>query len=66
MLLTEVAQVSLKKFDSWSEMRNLRRALIQYIVQQSRFGPGEDERIERNEDVPRQKATNRLVPVYEG
>ena len=44
----------MKKFpDSWNKIRDLRHALIQYLLQQNRFGTGEDETIEREEDVRR-------------
>ena len=39
--------------DSWIKIRELRHTLIQYILQQNRFGTGEDETIEREEDVRR-------------
>ena len=39
--------------DSWNKIRVLRHTLIQYLLQQNRFGSGEDETIEREEDVPR-------------
>ena len=38
-----------KSTDSW----NLRHTLIQYLLQQNRFGTGEDQTIEREEDVRR-------------
>ena len=44
----------MKKFtDSWNKVRDLRHTLIQYLLQQNRFGTGEDETIEREEDVRR-------------
>ena len=44
----------MKKFtDSWNKIRDLRHTLIQYLLQQNRFGWGEDETIEREEDVRR-------------
>ena len=39
--------------DSWNKIRDLRHTLIQYLLQQNRFGSGEDETIEREEDVRR-------------
>ena len=37
--------------DSWNKQRDLRHTLIQYFLQQIRFGTGEDETIQREEDV---------------
>ena len=42
-----------KATDSWNKLRDLRHTLIQYLLQQNRFGTGEDEIIEREEDVRR-------------
>ena len=43
-----------KKFtDLWNKIRDLRHTLIQYLLHQNRFGTGEDETIEREEDVRR-------------
>ena len=42
-----------KATDSWNKIRDLRHTLIQYLLQQNRFGTGEDETIERKEDVRR-------------
>ena len=39
--------------DSWNKIRDLRLTLIQYLLQQNRFKTGEDEAIEREEDVRR-------------
>ena len=39
--------------DSWNKIRYPRHTLIQYLLQQNRFGTGEDETIEREEDVRR-------------
>ena len=39
--------------DSWNKIRDLRHTLIQYLLHQNRFGTGEDETIEREEDVGR-------------
>ena len=43
-----------KATDFWNKVRDLRHTLIQYILQQNRYGTGEDETIEREEDVRRQ------------
>ena len=40
-----------KATDSWNKIRDLRHTPIQYLLQQNRFGTGEDETIEREEDV---------------
>ena len=42
-----------KATDSWNKIRDLRPTLIQYLLHQNRFGTGEDETIEREEDVRR-------------
>ena len=42
-----------KSTDSWINIRDLRHTPIQYVLQQNRFGTGEDETIEREEDVRR-------------
>ena len=42
-----------KATDSWNKIRDLRHTLIQYLLHQNRFGTGEDETIEREEDVRR-------------
>ena len=42
-----------KSTDSWNKIRDLRHTLFQYLLQQNRFGTGEDETIEREEDVRR-------------
>ena len=39
--------------DSWNKIRDLRHTLIQYLLQQNRFGTGEDETIQREEGVRR-------------
>ena len=39
--------------DSWNKIRDLRYTLIQYLLQQNRFGTREDETIQREEDMPR-------------
>ena len=39
--------------DSRNKIRDLRHTLIQYLLQQNRFGTGEDETIQREEDVRR-------------
>ena len=41
-----------KSTDSWNKIRDLRHTLIQYLLQQNRFGTGEDG-TEREEDVRR-------------
>ena len=45
-----------KATDSWNKIRDLRHTLIQYLLQQNRFETGEDETIEREEDVRRHVA----------
>ena len=42
-----------KATDSWNKIRDLRHTLIQYLLQQNRFGTEEDETIEREEEVRR-------------
>ena len=50
----KVRKLDVKKAtDSWNKIRDLRHSLIQYLLQQNRFGTGEDETIEREEDVRR-------------
>ena len=44
-----------KSTASWTKMREVRHILIQYLLQQNRFGTGEDKTIEREEDVQRFK-----------
>ena len=39
--------------DSWNKIKDLRHTLIQYLLQLNRFGTGDDETIEREEDVRR-------------
>ena len=39
--------------DSWNKIKDLRHTLIQYRLQLNRFGTGDDETIEREEDVRR-------------
>ena len=39
--------------DSWNKIRDLRHTLIQYLLQQNRFGTGEDGTIQSEEDVRR-------------
>ena len=49
-----VRKLDIKKAtDSWNKIRYLRHTLIQYLLQQNRFGTGEDETIEREEDARR-------------
>ena len=53
----EQMRENVKKFDvkrptdSWTKIRDLRHSLIQYLLQQNRFVTGEDETIEKEEDV---------------
>ena len=42
-----------KPTDSWNKIRDLRHTLIQHLLQQNRFGTGEGQTIEREEDVRR-------------
>ena len=42
-----------KRTISWNKIRDLRHTLIQYLLQQNRFGTGEDQTIEREEDIRR-------------
>ena len=42
-----------KATDSWNKIRDLRPTLIQYLLHHNCFGTGEDETIEREEDVRR-------------
>ena len=37
--------------DSWTKIRDLRHTLIRILLQQDRFGTGEDETIQKEEDV---------------
>ena len=39
--------------DSWNKIRDLRHTVIHYLLHQNRFGTGEDETIQREEDVRR-------------
>ena len=51
-MIENVKKFDVKKAtDSWNKIRDLRHTLIQYLLQQNRFGTGEDETIEREEDV---------------
>ena len=53
-MIGDVKKFDVKKAtDSWNKIRDLRHTLIQYLLQQNRFGTGEDETIEREEDVRR-------------
>ena len=66
----KVRKLDMKKAtDSWNKIRDLRHTLIQYLLQQNRFGAGEDETIEREEDVRRHVGghapTNRYFLGYE-
>ena len=47
--------------DSWNKISDLRHALIQYLLQQNRFGTGEDETVQREEDVRRHVGGMRLL-----
>ena len=38
--------------DSWTKVRDLRHTLIQYLLQQNRFGTGDDKTIEKEEAFP--------------
>ena len=50
----KVRKLDMKKAtDSLNKIRDLRHTLIQFLLQQTRFGTGEDETIEREEDVRR-------------
>ena len=55
----EQMRENVKKFDvkqstdSWTKIRDLGHTLIQYLLQQNRFGTEEDEAIEKEEDVRR-------------
>ena len=55
----EQMRENVKKFDmkrstgSWTKIRDLRRTLIQYLLQQNRFGTGDDETIEKEEHLRR-------------
>ena len=52
-----------KSTDSWNKIRDLRHTLIQYLLQQNRFVTGEDETIEREEDVRRHVGGMPLLTV---
>ena len=53
----EQKRQSVRKFDvkrlthSWTKIIDLRHTLIQYLLQQNRFGTGEDETIQKEKDV---------------
>ena len=47
--------------DSWNKIRDLRHTLNQYFLQQNRFGTGEHETIEREEDVRRHAGSMPLL-----
>ena len=55
----EQMRENVRKFDvkratvSWNTIRDLRHTLIQYLLQQNRFGTEKDETIQREEDVGR-------------
>ena len=42
-----------RSIDSWNKIRDMRHTLIQNLLQQNRFGTGEDHSIEKEEDVQR-------------
>ena len=45
---------NMKRFtDSWTKVRDVRHTLIQYLLQQNRFGTGEDKTNEKEEDMRR-------------
>ena len=49
-----VKKIDMKRStDSWTKIGDLRHTLIQYLLQQNRFGTGKDETIEKEEDVRR-------------
>ena len=50
-----------KSMDSWNKIRDLRHTLIHYVLQQNRFGTGEDQTIEREEDVRRHNGSMPLL-----
>ena len=53
-MIGDVKKFDVKKAtDSWNKIRDLRHTPIQCLLQQNRFGTGEDETIEREEDVRR-------------
>ena len=47
--------------DSWTKVRNLRHTLFQHLLQQNRFGTGEEETIEKEEDVRRHAGGTALL-----
>ena len=53
----EQMRENVRRFDmkrstySWTKVGDLRHTLFQYLLQQNRFGTGEDETIEKEEDV---------------
>ena len=53
-MIGDVNKFDMKKAtDSWNKIGDLRHTLIQYLLQQNRFGTGQDETIERKKDVRR-------------
>ena len=49
-----VRKIDMKRAtDFWNKISDLRHTLIQYLLQQNRFGTGEYETIQREEDVRR-------------
>ena len=55
----EQMRENVRRFDlkrstvSWTKLRDLRHTLIKYLLQGNRFGTGEDETIQKEEDVRR-------------
>ena len=65
---------NVKKFDikwskvSWTEMKDLRHTLMQYLLHENRFEAGEDKTIEKEEGVRRYAGhapTYQFKPSYE-
>ena len=65
----EQMRENVKKFDvkratdSWNKIRDLRQTLIQYFLHQNCFGTGEDETIQREEDVRRHVGSMPLLTI---
>ena len=58
-----VKKFDMEKFEaSWTKIRDLRHTLIQYLLQQNRFGTGEHKTIQIVEDVGRYVES---MPSYE-
>ena len=47
-----------RSIDSWTKIKVQRHTLIQYLLQQNRFGTGEDETLEKEEDVRRRTSSS--------